>query len=226
MTRELVGTAVALAIAGCGSIVVLDGDPNGNGSAAPTGGGGTATSAPPAEPPDLGPCPVPATTNPDDQDAITLLPGNDPGCPTTPGKGSCELEDTLCTYDVPCQSGIMPISVDCEFGHATVNPETWESHPCTQPYDYCPSLDELCRPISDDEHVLSPATGSDDPYACPWDRPAEGSGCTTNYYGGPRCGYWCDDTHRTWTVTECIGPGSVQKGYWKYDDACRPDCER
>jgi hypothetical protein len=214
--QRLAGIAIALALGACGAEPI-------NGASGAGGAGGTPTGSHPIDPPDLGPCPIPAATNPLDPDAVTAHPDNDPGCPATPGVGSCASAATLCAYDVPCQSGLTVITFACSYGKPSIDPERHERHPCSQLYDYCESIDSLCV-SGGDPPSLVPATGADDPHACPWDRPAEGSKCTTNYFGGPECGYWCDDSHLVWTVTECVGNGSVQPGYWIYDDACRSEC--
>lgn len=177
-------------------------------------------------------CSVGAATNPSDPSVLVAQSSNDPACPATPDAEGCALDGTVCSYEVPCQSGTITFPYQCEGG--VLYGGGYGDIACDLLHDSCPIIKKTCEQYTDGSVGWTPAGGTDDPPICPWDRPAEGSTCKLGLYGGGRCGFWCGEEHATWTIATCepkAHPGTggsggnyAYEGTWKFDDACRADC--
>lgn len=185
----------------CGSTVVMDGEAEeGTGgqtttstSSSSVGGSGsggqtTASSSTGTNPP--APCPAEA---PD-------------------GYTSCDLPpDQICTYDVPCQSGVRSLSFVCDAGMFVFTDQA-----CVEPYDSCPGTEYYC-----DGSWWMPAL-TNPPSPCPEVIPPDGTPCYPGGMGNDweHCGYACDgkDASSGWTVVSCVEDGGSFA--WESDAYC------
>jgi hypothetical protein len=139
--------------------------------------------------------------------------GNDPQCPPSWPEPyvECTPSSSVCTYDVPCQSGTVAIGFQCVSGY-------WETAetPCTLPYDSCAGTDYYC-----DGSWWMP-TGTNPPSPCPDAAPRPLEPCFTGDFGGvwENCGYYCSPGGSTWTIATCVA-GPDGNGAWQYDEACK-----
>ena len=134
------------------------------------------------------------------------LPTGFDACPETGHPG-------VCSYDVPCQSGTVPIRLECTPG------SFWQLVPnqtCDYAYDSCPNTELYCA-----EEWWMP-TGTNPPSPCPAEPPNELESCFPGDWGGvhEHCGYACDgDVANGWTIASCTGSDDT---YWEFDSECDP----
>jgi hypothetical protein len=192
-------TVLGSAAVACGGKAVLDGDlgAGGDGGSGASGSGASGSGASGSGASGSG------------ASGSGGIPIQCPAAPPGPDTPCSEPPVARCSYDVACQSGVVPLSFQCN--------GIWEivADSCVS-YDSCPGTEYYC--LQTNWYMPS---GSNPPTPCPSTAPPEGTPCQPVGMGGDweYCGYWCPGSQSAWTVATCTQQAPMTYA-WIYDGAC------